>query len=43
MVTKGQIFNSFKDLYVFMAWINKSKILSTGSKKKIGEGFKSDM
>lgn len=34
MLREGQIFNSFKELCVFMGWINKSKTISTGSKKK---------
>lgn len=35
MLKEGQIFNSFKELCVFMGWIHKSKTLSTGSKKKL--------
>jgi hypothetical protein len=35
MLKEGQIFNSFKELCVFMGWINKIKTISTGSKKKL--------
>lgn len=35
MLKEGQEFNSFKELCVFMGWINKSKTLSTDSKKKL--------
>lgn len=35
MLKEGQIFNSFKELCVLMGWINKSKTISTGSKKKL--------